>query len=96
MISTETITIDGREFTHTYSDKDCMIRKIGTKEEYEEAYDTLHTKYKYEETEIKRTPREETPEMKIAVLESKLEAANQNISRLEAELGTRPKKEDNK
>lgn len=49
MISTETVTIDGREFTHTYSDT-FKIRKVGTDEIYEDAMDVLD--FQYEETDI--------------------------------------------
>ena len=49
MISTETITIDGKEFTHTYSDT-YKIRKVGTDEIYDDAIDVLN--FQYEETNI--------------------------------------------
>jgi hypothetical protein len=49
MIIIETITIDGREFTHTYSDT-FKIRKVGTDEIYEDAMDVLD--FQYEETDI--------------------------------------------
>jgi hypothetical protein len=49
MISTETVTIDGRQFTHTYSDT-FKIRKVGTDEIYTDAMDVLD--YTYEETDI--------------------------------------------
>ncbi len=49
MISTETMVIDGREFTHTYSDT-FKIRKVGTDEIYEDAMDVLD--FQYEETDI--------------------------------------------
>jgi hypothetical protein len=49
MISTETVTIDGREFTYTYSDT-FKIRKVGTDEIYEDAMDVLD--FQYEETDI--------------------------------------------
>lgn len=49
MIIIETITIDGREFTHTYSDT-YIIRKVGTDEIYTDAMDVLD--YQYEETDI--------------------------------------------
>jgi hypothetical protein len=49
MISTETVTIDGREFTHTYSDT-FKIRKVGTDEIYTDALDVLD--FQYEETDI--------------------------------------------
>ena len=49
MISTETVTIDGREFTHTCSDT-YLIRKVGTDEIYDAAIDVLN--FQYEETDI--------------------------------------------
>jgi hypothetical protein len=49
MIRTETVTIDGREFTYTYSDT-FKIRKVGTDEIYEDAMDVLD--FQYEETDI--------------------------------------------
>ena len=49
MISTETVTIDGREFTYTYSDT-YLIRKVGTDEIYIDAMDVLD--FQYEETDI--------------------------------------------
>lgn len=49
MIKTETIVIDGREFTHTYSDT-FKIRKVGTDEIYTDAMDVLD--FQYEETDI--------------------------------------------
>ena len=48
MIIIETITIDGREFTHTYSDT-YIIRKVGTDEIYTDAMDVLD--FEYEETD---------------------------------------------
>ncbi len=49
MIIKETVTIDGRVFTHTYSDT-YKIRKIGTDEIYTDVMDVLD--YQYEETDI--------------------------------------------
>ena len=49
MIIKETVTIDGRVFTHTYSDT-YKIRKIGTDEIYTDAIDVLN--FSYEETDI--------------------------------------------
>ena len=49
MIIKETVTIDGRVFTHTHSDT-YKIRKIGTDEIYTDAMDVLD--YQYEETDI--------------------------------------------
>lgn len=50
MIFTETVTIAGREFVRTYSDA-YKIRKVGTTEVYEEAYDLPGAGWSYEETE---------------------------------------------
>ena len=49
MISTETVTIDGKELTRTYSDT-YLIRKVGTDEIYDAAIDVLN--FQYEETDI--------------------------------------------
>ena len=49
MIIKETVTINGREFTRTYSDT-YKIRKIGTDEIHIDAMDVLD--YQYEETDI--------------------------------------------
>ena len=49
MIKQETITINGRELTETYSDSGFKIRKIGTDEIYDKAID-IPNKYEYEET----------------------------------------------
>lgn len=57
MIIIETITIDGREFTHTYSDT-YIIRKVGTDEIYTNAMDVLD--FEYEETDT-LIPDEPTP-----------------------------------
>jgi hypothetical protein len=48
MIIREIITIDGREFTHTYSDT-YHIRKVGTDEIYADAIDALD--FEYDETD---------------------------------------------
>ena len=49
MIKQETITINGRELTETYSDSGFKIRKIGTDEIYDKAID-IPNRYEYEET----------------------------------------------
>ena len=49
MIIKETVPINGREFTRTYSDT-YKIRKIGTDEIYTDTMDVLD--YQYEETDI--------------------------------------------
>ena len=50
MIKTEKRTVNGVEFDYTKSDK-YLIKKKGTDEVYEEAYDTENSGYEYEETE---------------------------------------------
>ena len=49
MIIKENITIDGRGFTHTYSDT-YKIRKVGTDEIYTDTMDVQP--FEYEETDI--------------------------------------------
>ena len=49
MIKQETITINGRELTETYSDGGFKIRKKGTDEIYDKAID-IPNRYEYEET----------------------------------------------
>lgn len=51
MIKTETITINGRTFVHTYSDANRMIRQDGTGAIYAEAYDPADSGRTYTETE---------------------------------------------
>ena len=50
MIITETITINGREFTKNYSDTGYMIQKVGTEEIYTEAIDPINSGRTYVET----------------------------------------------
>ena len=52
MIIKETVTINGREFTCTYSDQNLLIRKVGTDEIYSEAVDLPDTGFSYIETDI--------------------------------------------
>lgn len=49
MIKQETIILNGRELTKTYSDSGYKIRKVGTDEIYSEALD-IPNRYEYEET----------------------------------------------
>ena len=51
MVVKEQVTINNKEFIHTYSDAGFYIKKIGTNEEYSDAYDVLN--FEYEETERK-------------------------------------------
>ena len=48
MIITETVTINGRQFLHTYSDDGNTIIRDGI--EYEDAYDPIETGRTYTET----------------------------------------------
>jgi hypothetical protein len=80
MISTEPVTIDGREFTYTYSDI-YMIRKVGTDEIYTDAIDVLD--YTYEETDI---PIEAAPVDDVEMLRSQLAAKDAEISQLKAKM----------
>lgn len=47
-IITETVTINGKQFIHTYSDDGMTIIRDGV--EYEEAYDPINTGRTYSET----------------------------------------------
>ena len=52
MIITETITINGKEFTRNYSDTGYMIQKVGINEIYSEAIDPINSGRTYVETDI--------------------------------------------
>jgi hypothetical protein len=80
MIITKTVTIDGRVFTHTYSDT-YKIRKIGTDEIYTDAMDVLD--YQYEETDI---PIEAAPVDDVEMLRSQLAAKDAELSQLKAKM----------
>lgn len=59
MIVKETYNFkDGRVGTRTYSDKNVLIRKKGTTEEYAEAIDILPFEYEETETPIPQEPEE--------------------------------------
>lgn len=51
MIVTETITIDEREFTRTYSDSKLRIRRLDNNAVYDEAVDPVNAGREYEETD---------------------------------------------
>ena len=51
MIKTETITINGRIFVHTYSDANWMIRQDSTGNIYSEAVDPADSGRTYTETD---------------------------------------------
>ena len=73
MIIIETITIDGREFTHTYSDT-YIIRKVGTDEIYTDAMDVLD--FEYEETDTLISDEPTTPEQTTSERIQAAQAAN--------------------
>ena len=51
MIITETITINGKQFTKNYSDEGFYIQKVGTEEIYSEAIDPIDSGRTYLETD---------------------------------------------
>ena len=51
MIRTENITINGKEFIRTYSDKGFMIERDGV--QYDEAVDPIEFNRVYTETDVK-------------------------------------------
>ena len=53
MIITETVTLNGRNFVHTYSDSGYMIKQDGTGAVYSEAYDPADSGRTYTETDEK-------------------------------------------
>lgn len=65
MVMRETVTINGRDFTYTYSGQGFPLRKVGTDEIYDDAIDVLE--FEYEETE------EELKQQRILELEKELE-----------------------
>ena len=51
MIKQEKVKIESRELLHTYSDSNKYILQVETNVKYDEAYDVIHCKYTYTETE---------------------------------------------
>lgn len=51
MLKQEKITINNKEFLHTYSDTKHYILQVETNNKYDEAYDIIPCKYTYTETE---------------------------------------------
>ena len=50
MIKQEKVKIGNRELLHTYSDNNKYILQVETNVKYNEAYDIIHCKYTYKET----------------------------------------------
>ena len=64
MIIQEIVTINDKQFKHTYSDSNFYIKKEGTEEEYAEAFDVMTSTFTYVETD-KQIPHEEEDELKL-------------------------------
>ena len=64
MIVQETVTINDKQFKHTFSDSNFYIKKEGTEEEYTEAFDILTSTFTYVETD-KQIPHDEKDELKL-------------------------------
>lgn len=58
MIIQEIVVINHKYFKHTYSDANYYIQKVGTEEEYKDAFDLLSMEFTYIETN-KPIPEEE-------------------------------------
>jgi hypothetical protein len=48
-MKTEIVELDGKQFKYTIPSDGKLLKKIGTEEIYEEAYDILENNYEYEE-----------------------------------------------
>ena len=68
MIITETITINGKEFTRNYSDAGYMIQKVGTEEIYSEAIDPINSGRAYVETDILIETNEEFSDAEVRAM----------------------------
>lgn len=64
MIIQEIITIDDKQFKHTFSDSNLYIKKEGTEEIYTEAFDLPNSTFTYIETD-KQVPHEDKDELKL-------------------------------
>lgn len=64
MIVQEIVTIQDKQFKHTFSDANYYIQKEGTEEIYTEAFDILTSTFTYVETD-KQIPHDEKDELKL-------------------------------
>jgi len=64
MIIQETVTINDKQFKHTFSDANYYIQKEGTEEIYVEAFDILTSTFTYVETD-KQIPHDDKDELKL-------------------------------
>lgn len=84
MIQTETVTINNRQFLHTWSDADMKIIRDGV--EYDEAYDPVDTGRVYTETQhLIETVTEDIEELreKYSALAERFNLAERRAERLE-------------
>jgi hypothetical protein len=68
MIKTETITINGKQFTKNYSDAGYYIQKVGTEEVYSEAIDPVDSGRTYVETDELMEAEEFTAEKALDII----------------------------
>ena len=64
MIVQEIVTINDKQFKHTFSDTNYHIQKEGTEEIYAEAFDVMTSEFTYVETD-KQIPHEGEDELKL-------------------------------
>lgn len=92
MIIQEIVTINDKQFKHTFSDANYYIQKEGTEEIYAEAFDTPTSAFTYVETD-KQIPHEGEDELKLTrgdVFRGILQAKGVTRSQLRSELETMP------
>lgn len=92
MIIQEIITIDDKQFKHTFSDSNLYIKKEGTEEIYTEAFDLPNSTFTYIETD-KQIPHEDKDELKLTrgdVFRGILQAKNVTRAQLRAFIEAMP------
>ena len=92
MIIQEIVTINDKQFKHTFSDANYYIQKEGTEEIYAEAFDTLTSTFTYVETD-KQIPHEDEDELKLTrgdVFRGILQAKGVTRQQLRAVIETMP------
>ena len=96
MIIQETVTINDKQFKHTFSDANYYIQKEETEEIYAEAFDVLASTFTYVETD-KQIPHEEEEELKLTrgdVFRGILQAKGITRQQLRATLEVMPETTD--
>ena len=92
MIIQEIVTINDKQFKHTFSDANYYIQKEGTEEIYAEAFDTPTSTFTYVETD-KQIPHEDEDELKLTrgdVFRGILQAKGVTRQQLRAVIETMP------